>query len=341
MKITVLGIDLAKNCFQLHGIDEAGKAVLRKKLNRAELPVFTAQLIPCIIAMEACGGSHYWARKFKSQGHIVKLIAAQHVKPFKKSRQKNDSLDAEAIVEAVQRPTMKFVASKELWQQDIQSMHRVRQHLIDTRTATVNQCRGLLMEYGSIMDEGISNFFSEVPSVLEDGANELTPVMREIVQRLLEMAKGLSEELASLEKQILTISKTQNDYQRLMKVPGVGPIGASMFICSVGDPKVFKNGRHVAAWLGLVPLQCSSGGKEKLLGITKSGDQHLRSTLIHGARSLIVAAIRKQKKDPRSQWILNLYERKGWNVTAVAVANRNCRVMWHLMNYKEDYKMAA
>ncbi len=338
MEITRLGIDLAKTFFQLHGTDLSGKTILRKKLKRTELALFTAQLQPCEIAMEACGGSHYWARKFKTQGHRVKIIAAHHVKPFKLSRQKNDSRDAEAIAEASLRPNMKYVAAKELWQQDLQSMHRLRQHFIDTRTATVNQARGFLMEYGVVIDEGITKFFSEIPDILEDADSELTPMIREVVRNLYQLALQLLESTKDLEKKIMAVSKAQVDYQRLLEVPGVGPLGASMFVSSVGDANVFKNGRHLAAWLGLVPRQDSSGGKERLLGITKAGDQHLRSVMIHGARSLILATIRKRKKDPRSEWILRLYEKKGWNVTAVAVANRNCRVMWHLMKNKEEYK---
>jgi transposase len=341
MRITLLSIDLAKTCFQLHGADAGGKTVLKKKLMRNELLQFTAQLPQCVVAMEACGGSHYWARKFKAQGHEIKLIAAHLVKPFKKSRQKNDARDAEAINEAVTRPRMHFVAPKELWQQDIQSLHRHRQHFIDLRTATINQCRGLLMEYGRIVDEGVSKFFAQVPALLEDGENELTSTVREISQTLLKLARDLTEKLSAVEKKLKSLSEAQDDYHRLLKIPGIGPMGASMFLSSIGNPKVFKNGRHAAAWLGLVPRQESSGGKERLLGITKTGDNHLRATLIHGARALIVAALRKQKKDPFSQWVLGLYEKKGWNVTAVAIANRNCRIMWHLTNYKEEYRMTA
>ena len=341
MRITLLSIDLAKNIFQLHGTDENGKIVLKKRLNRSELLPFTAQIPPCLIAMEACGGSHFWARKFREQGHSIKLIAAKNVKPFKKSRQKNDSRDAEAISEAAQRPRMPLVAPKQLWQQDIQSLHRVRQHVIDSRTATVNQCRGLLMEYGVVIEEGISNFFSEVPNIIENDTNELTPTIRELAYTLWDMANKLTEQLKAVEKKLKAICNPQEDYQRLLKIPGIGPMGASMFLASIGSPKVFKNGRHVAAWVGLVPLQDSTGGKENLLGITKTGDHHLRAMLIHGARSVIRSCLQKQKKDPFSEWVLRLYEKKGWNVTAVAVANRNCRVMWHLLNYQEEYRMAV
>lgn len=341
MEITRLGIDLAKNIFQLHGVDANGKAILKRKLKRHELAAFTAQLHPCEISMEACGGSHYWARKFKSQGHCVKMIAAQHVKPFKLSSQKNDSIDAAAIVIAASQPSMKYVASKEIWQQDLQSMHRLRQHYVDVRTATVNQCRGLLMEYGIVIDEGIGHFFKEVPVLLEESENELTIAIREVISKLYNLALKLKEDGDAITKSIESISKAQSDYCRLLSVPGVGPLVASMFVSSVGDANVFKNGRHLAAWLGLVPRQSSSGGKEKLLGITKAGDQRLRTMLIHGARALILTTLRKQRSDPESQWILRLYEKKGWNVTSVAIANKNCRIMWHLMKYEEEYKKAV
>jgi len=341
MKVTTLGIDLAKTCFQLHGTDDAGRAVIKRKINREELALFTAQLEPCLIAMEACGGAHYWARKFKSQGHSIKLIPARHVKKFKESQQKNDARDAFAINEAAQRPKMPLVAPKELWQQDVQALHRTRQQLVKMRTATVNQCRGLMMEYGVVVDKSIEKFFIQMPSAIEDANNELTLVMRDLAAFLVASAKDLSQKIEEVEKKILTLSEAQPDYRRLLQVPGIGPMGASMFISSVGDAKVFKNGRHVAAWLGLVPRQESSGGKSRLLGITKTGDNHLRSVLIHGARSLILSAMRKHKRDPVSQWILDLQERKGWNVTAVAIANRNARIMWHLMNYKEEYKSAV
>ena len=196
------------------------------------------------------------------------------------------------------------------------------------------------MEYGVVVDKSIEKFFAQMPDAIENADNELTIVMRDLASSLVRMTKELSQKIETVEKKILSLSEVQPDYQRLLQVPGIGPMGASMFITSVGDAKVFKNGRHVAAWLGLVPRQESSGGKDRLLGITKTGDSHLRSVLIHGARSLILSTMRKHKKDSTSQWILNLQEKKGWNVTAVAIANRNARMMWHMMNYKEDYRSA-
>lgn len=342
MSLKLLAIDLAKEVFQLHGVDDQGVKVLKQKLSRKELLLFTATLLPCRIAMEACGGSHYWARKFKEQGHDPVLIAAQFIKPFKKTTQKNDAHDAEAIAEAAMRPSMRYVPIKSLHNQDLQSLHRARQQFVKMRTALVNQCRGLAMEYGVVMSLGINKFRSELAEVLEE-ENGLTSLMREILEMLNKQIDGLDLELEKVENKIKALGKESQDYERLLSVPGVGPMTASLFLAAVGDVSVFKNGRHLAAWAGLVPRQHSSGSQTKLLGITKAGDQDLRVMLIHGARALILATKKRNKKDPLSIWILKLLEKKGWNVTAVAVANRNCRVMWHLLKYQEMYenKMAS
>lgn len=336
--VTLLGIDLAKEVFELRGVDALGNVVLKKTLKRDNLSSFTAQLPACRIVMEACGGSNYWSRLFNSQGHTAQIIAAQHVKPFKKSRHKNDALDAEAIVEAASRPGMKYVSEKNLFQQDVQSMLRVRQQYVALKLQISNQIRGLLMEYGVVIPKGFAHLKVRVPEVLEDSQNALTPVIRDLINTQYEFFKKVSEDLKKYESKITKYLKPNEDYQRLLKVPGVGPMSASSFIASVGNPLTFKNGRHLAAWVGLVPTQYSSGGKESLKGITKAGDKHLRATLIHGARALIATTVRKQRPDAYSQWILKLYKEKGWNRTAVAVANKNVRVMWHLLKYKEEYK---
>lgn len=339
MSITVIGIDLAKESFQLHGVDDMGNVLLRKKLSREEMAEYFAKLPPCRIVMEACGGAHYWGRKFLPMGHSVQLIAAKFVKPFVKS-QKNDRNDAEAIVEAALRPSMRFVAIKSLAQQDLQSLHRARENTITAKTAITNQCRGLLMEYGVTMDKGINKFKSQILWVLEDATNELTDTIRSLVSAQFELFKILCERQKEIENKITALSETQADYHRLLQVPGVGPTVASMILSSVGDVNVFKNGRGFAAWVGLVPRQASTGGKTRLLGITKAGDNQLRAAIIHGARSFLLAAIKKQKKDPLSLWALNILNKKGWNVAAVALANRNCRVMWSMMHYQADYRIA-
>lgn len=340
MEIKVLAIDLAKDVFQICGVDGTGKTVLKKKLRREELSIFTAQLKPCRVAMEACGGSHYWSRRFAEQGHTPQILAARFVQPFRQSIHKNDQHDAQAIAEAAGRPRIRSVPIKSLQAQDLQSLHRVRDQFVKIRTATINQCRGLAMEYGVVMSKGRHNFEQQIPVVLEE-ASELTSVAREILTRLRDLVKEMTIKITEVEAQLAAISAASDDYKRLMDVPGVGPMTASLMLASVSDVEVFKNGRHLSAWVGLVPRQFSSGGKASLKGITKAGDPHLRAMLIHGARALIQSVRRKNGSDPLSQWILKLLSKKGWNVTAVAVANRNCRVMWHLMRYQQEYKKGA
>lgn len=338
-RVTLVGIDLAKEVFALHGVDAQGRTVFRRTLKRKELAPFMAKLPPCRVVSEACGGAHYWGRLFRSQGHETKLIAAQFVKPFKQTRQKNDDVDAEAITEAASRPKMKYVAVKNLQQQDLQSLHRIRQQLISVRVQTSNQIRGLLMEYGVVLDKSVNKFKEQFLEALES-ENELTPAIREATRSLFELFKKMLAEEEKIESKLKEYIKESEDVKRLMEVPGVGFLTASLFVASVGDASVFKNGRHLSAWLGLVPLQSSSGGKEKLGKITKTGDCPLRTMIIQGSRAALMAAIKKQKTDPKSEWILKLKEAKGWNVAAVALANRNARVMWHLLKYKENYKTA-
>lgn len=338
--LKLVGIDLAKEVFQLHGVDEKGQLVFRKRLRRAELAVFTAQLPSCQIAMEACGGSQYWARRFREQGHEPRLIAPHQVKPFRRSVQKNDYHDAQAIAEAAQRPQMRFVPAKSLKAQDLQSLHRVRQQFVKTRTALINQCRGLALEYGVTMDRGRTNFEEQVAQVLERDS-ELTIVVRKLIQGVWEMIQDINQRIKALEAQLLAVVQVNPHYERLQGVPGVGPLTASLLLANVEDVDVFKNGRHMAAWLGLVPRQFCSGENIKLGGMTKAGNSELRTMLIHGARALIQSVRRKNRQDRFSQWILRLLETKGWNTAAVAVANRNCRVVWHLMKYEEEYKVAV
>lgn len=311
MNITALGIDLAKKNFQLHGVDSKGKAILRKKLTREELPIYIAKLPPCLILMEACATSNYWGRKFKSMGHQVKPIAAQFVKPFVKS-QKNDRNDAEAIVECGMRPTMRFVAIKESWQQDIQILHRARRRAVSAKTAIINQTKGLLLEYGIVIEEKSTKFKSAVANALEDAENELTSSIRLVIHENLNELDFLINQISIFEKEMESISRQSDDCKRLLGVPGVGLLGATAFIASVGDPSLFKNGRHVASWLGLVPKQYSTGGIPRLLSITKKGDPELRSILIHGARANLLAMKRKAKQDELTKWALNLLEKKGW-----------------------------
>lgn len=339
MHIKTLGIDLAKTTFQLHGVNDFGKAVLRKKVNRKELILFMANLPTCCVYMEACATSHYWGRKFLEMGHEVKLIAAQFVKPFVRT-QKNDRNDAEAIVECGLRPSMNFVAVKEIWQQDVQILHRARKRAVRARTALINQVKGLLAEYGFIVEERATRFRSVVLELIEDAENELTMSMRLAIKESLREYDFLVDQVKLFDKEVKKIADQSEDCERLLAVPGVGVLGATAFIASVGDAKVFKNGRHVGSWLGLVPKQHSTGGVPRLLSITKRGDPELRALLIHGARANLLTMKKKQKTDALSKWALNLLEKKGWGKASVALANKMARIMWHLLAHKETYRAA-
>ena len=325
--VYTVGIDLAKKIFHLVGTDTTGKMVWRKRLTRHALMPFMAQLPPVTIGMEACGGAHYWARQFRHQGHQVKLMAPQFVKPYVKSN-KNDMRDAEAIAEAVTRPTMRFVPIKDVDQQDIQALHRVRERLIGERTALINEVHGLMHEYGIVIPKGVAKFRQAVVEKLESEKDKLTALSQEMFWKLVEEFVALEKQIAYYQEKLETLATTHPECQRLMTIPGIGPITATALVAAVGDVGVFKNGRQFAAWLGLVPKQHSTGGQTRLLGISKRGDSYLRKLLIHGARATLRWV--KLKTDDRSQWIRGLLERRGWNRTAVAVANKNARIVWAL-----------
>ena len=286
MKLTTIGMDLAKSVFQVHGADAHGKLVLKKQLKRSQVLPFFANLVPCKIGMEACGSAHYWARKLQALGHTVQLIAPQYVKPFVK-RNKNDAADAEAICEAVTRPNMPTVPIKNASQQAILSVHRARQGFVKARTAQANQIRGLLAEFGIVMPQGISHMAKRVPEILEDGENELPGSFRMLIQRLVDHLNVLDQQVGELEHEIQIWHRENEASQKLAKIPGIGPITASAVVASVGDAGNFKNGRQLAAWLGIVPRQHSTGGKATRLGISKRGDTYLRTLMIHGARAVI------------------------------------------------------
>lgn len=332
MKLTTIGIDLAKNVFQVHGADDKGRMVLKKQLKRAQVLPFFANLVPCKIGMEACGGAHYWARKLRELGHDVQLMAPQYVKPFVK-RNKNDAADAEAICEAVTRPNMPVVPIKTASQQAILSVHRARQKFVQARTAQANQIRGLLAEYGIIIPQGISHIAKRVPEIIEDGENELPGSFRLLIQRLVDHLKVLDKQVSELELEIQLWHKENEASQKLADIPGIGPITASALVATIGDAKNFKNGRQLAAWLGIVPRQHSTGGKATLLGISKRGDIYLRTLLIHGARAVVRVAERK----PGESWLNKLLSRRNKNVVAVALANKNARTIWALLAQDREY----
>ena len=334
MQITTIGLDLAKNVFQVHGANERGKTVLRKQLRREQVAAFFANLPSCLIGMEACGSAHHWARKLQALGHTVRLMAPQFVKPYVKSN-KNDAADAEAICEAVTRPTMRFVPIKNVEQQTVLSLHRVRQGFIRARTAQANQIRGLLGEYGVVVPQGIAHIALRVPDLIEDATNDLPGAFRQLIERLLEHLKLLDRQVGEIETQIKAWHRDDEISRRLEQVPGIGPITASALAATVGDAKNFDNGRQLAAWLGLVPRQHSTGGKAKLLGMSKRGDAYLRTLLIHGARSVIYRAT--QRNDPDS-WLVKLTKRRNANVAAVAQANKTARIVWALLVHDREFR---
>lgn len=336
--ITLLGIDLAKNVFQITGMDSKGNPVLRKKLTRTKLVETVANVPACTIVMEACGGSNHWCRKFSSLGHTTKLISPQFVKPFVKTN-KNDRNDSEAICEAASRPTMRFVSPKSIEQEDIQAVHRIRTRLVAERTALINQIRGLLAEYGIVIPQGVHKVRQELPLILEDAENELTSFSRGLFADLYEELLDKNRRIEIYNDKINIIFKENDDCQRISKIEGVGPITATAIVATIGNPNVFKNGRHFAAYLGLVPKQSSSGNKERLLGISKRGDNYVRSLLVHGGRSVVNRVATKD--DARSKWLLALKLRRGANKAAVALANKNARIIWAILSSNSQYIKVA
>lgn len=333
--LKTLGIDIAKTVFQLHGVDHSGKCVLKKRLSRGKLRVFVANLPPCTILMEACGSANYWTRQFTPLGHTIRLISPQFVKPFVKNN-KNDGNDAEGLVEAGSRPSMRFVSPKTIEQQDIQSVHRIRERLITQRTGLMNQMRGLLIEYGVVIPQGQAALCRAVPFCLENAGNELTPLTRELIQTLYDELIMLNDRIAIYDKKLDQIFKSNEACRRIAQIEGIGPVTATAIVSDLSNPQDFKNGRHYAAYLGLVPRQHSSGHKQHLLGISKRGDKYLRKLLVHGGRSALLASGKKQ--DKKSQWLQALKERRGFNRTCVALANKNARIIWSLLAHDTKYE---
>lgn len=334
MQATTIGIDLAKHVFQLHGVDQHGKTVLTRKLKRDQMSSFFANLPSCLIGMEACASAHFWAKKLQGLGHTVKLMAPQFVKPYVKTN-KNDAADAEAICEAVTRPTMRFVPIKSREQLAVLALHRARQGFVKARTAQANQIRGLLAEYGHIIPQGISHISKQVPDLLEDSENGLPGTFRQLLMRLHEHLKDLNKQVRELEDTIVRWHQECAVSQKLAQLPGIGPLTASALVASIGDAKNFKNGRQLAAWLGLVPRQHSSGGKQTLLGISKRGDSYLRTLLIHGARSVLRVA--EYKASFAESWLAGVMGRRNHNVAAVAQANKTARIVWALLAHNREY----
>lgn len=338
MQCITLGIDVAKQVFQLHGVDEHGQVVVQKRVRRSKLRETVAQLPPCLIGLEACGSAQYWAREFQQFGHTVKLISPQFVKPYVKGN-KTDSRDAEAICEAVSRPHMRFVPLKTEESQDIQAIHRLRSRLVKARTALGNQIRGLLAERGIVIAQGITRLRKQLPTIVEDEENKLTPLGREIIRELAEELVAVEERVTRADALVRRVFTENPDCQKLAQVEGIGPVVATALVAAVGNAREFVNGRHLAAWVGLVPRQHSTGGKERLLGISKRGDRYLRTLLIHGARATVHSA--RHKTDARSRWIRRLEQRRGKNIATVAIANKNARIAWALLTRDAEYRRTA
>ncbi len=337
-RVSTVGIDLAKSIFQICGTDRGGTVIFNKKVTRAKLIPILEKLEKeedFLIAMEACGGAHHIARSLLEKGYNTKIISAQFVKPFVKSN-KNDAKDAEAIAEASRRPQMRFVGVKSVRHQDIQSIHRVREGYVKRKTALANEIRGLLLEYGIPVSQGILNLKKRLPELVEDSENVLTSDFRSLLRELYEELQHCFDKVEDCAKKLKLIHSHDEDCQRLSKIDGVGLITSTAVIAAVGDPKAFTNGRQFSAWLGLTPRQYSSGGKTKILGISKRGDSYIRKNLIHGCRSVVNHS--KTKTDKRSRWIQEKLPSKGVNKVSVALANKTARVIWAILAKKEEYR---
>ena len=332
MKITTVGIDLAKDVIQVHAIDEHGKAVVKKAMKRGKVLEYFANLPPCLIGMEACGSAHHWYRQLSQYGHTVKLMAPQYVKPYVKTN-KNDAADAEAICEAVGRPNMRFVAPKNTEQQTVLSQHAVRQGFVKARTAQGNQIRGLLAEFGIVIKRGFAPLYERLPEIVEDGENGLTGLFRQLLTRLLAHLKELDRQVGEIEQQIQMWHRGNEASLRLAERRGIGPLSATAIVATLGNGQQYKNGRQFAAAIGIVPRQHSSGGKPTLLGISKHGDKYLRTLLIHGARS-VLRAVQMQATPSTNRedlWLRGLLARRHHNVVAVALAAKTARIVWALL----------
>jgi transposase len=336
MKINRIGVDLAKNVFQLHGADHHGKAVWKRKLSRDKwLKVLFETAEPgTVIGMEACAGAHHWSRVIIDKGYDVKIIPPQFVKPFVKSN-KNDANDAAAICEAMARPNMHPVKVKTIEQQDLQAVHRIREEIKSHRIAKANQIRGLVTEYGLVASKELLSLRKAIPEWLEDADNGLTMFFRQLLHGLWEDLLSLDKRMAELDKQVSVIAQENPMAKRLQKLRGIGPLIATALVATMGDAKQYRRGRDMAAAIGLTPRQHSSGGKERLLGISKRGDAYLRCLLVHGARSAMRTA--KDKDDRLSRWITGLQERRHANVAACAMANKMARMAWVIMSKGIDY----
>ena len=338
MMVVRIGLDLAKYVFEVHGVDAQDETVLRKRLRRDAVPQFFAEMPRCVVGMEACCGAHYWAHVLADLGHEVRLVSPQFVTPYVKSN-KNDVADAEAICEAVQRPNMRFVSIKTIEQQDIQSLHRIRSVVVATRTKIINQARGLLSEYGIHLPIGAHNLKKNIPLILEDGENGLSGMFREFLSDIYDELCHVNDRIERIDNKIKQIGQQNESAKRLQTIPGIGPMIATALVAAIGSIDNFKNGRELAAWLGLVPRQHSTGGRNQLMGISKRGDVYLRSLMVHGARSVLRFV--DKKTDSRSEWLKSILSRRHKNIAAVALANKMARTVYALLSKEQNFSNAA
>jgi transposase len=334
MALEMLAIDLGKRSFHIHGIDQDG-VVVSRKVSRAKLCEAVEILNPTTVTMQACASSHYWGRRFRAEGHCVRLVNPRFVKPFVKGS-KNDAADAEAIYEAATRPTMRFVPVKSVDQQDLQSLHRARERIINVRTALINHVRGLLAEYGIVLPQGPWRFVAQAPAAIA-GA-ELSNLVRDLFNDLLAQLADLDQRLKKLDGQLQSICRSHEACRRLADLPGVGPVIATALVSAVDDGRHFRSGRELAAWIGLTPRQYTTGGRPRLGGIGRRANHYLRRQMIHGARSVMCRLAKYN--DRRSQWLKDLAARRGFNRALVALANKTARIAWVVLARNEEYVAA-
>lgn len=337
MQVSVLGIDLAKNVFVLHGVDLNGQTVLKKKLSRVKFAEFVIRMEPCLIGMEACASSHHFARLFMHHGHQVKLMPPQYVKPYVKTN-KTDAADAEAICEAVTRPNMRFVQVKTVDQQAVLALHSERGIILRERIACSNSLRAVLAEFGFVIGSGKSALNKRVPEILEDGENGLSPFVRASASRQMAHIHALEQQLTLIERQLSAWAETQDACRRITKVPGVGLLTATYFVASVGQGKQFGSAKQFSAWLGLTPREHSSGGKQCLGRISKRGDGYFRALLVHGARAVALVIERHKAEMP---WLDGLLKRKHHNVAVVAQASKTARILWSMLVNETEYRTSS
>jgi transposase len=336
MEIRAIGIDLGKTLFHLVGVDAGGNVVVRKRCSRRQLLTYTANIKVGLIGMEACSGSHFLARALREQGHDARLIPAQYVKPYVKTN-KSDYIDAEAISEAVQRPAMRFVPIKTEEQLDLQAVHRVRERWVMRRTAVVNQIRGLLLERGIVLPKGRTHLEEGLPEILADTSVRLSDSFRVLLAQLRLELDALAKRIGEMDRVMEETAKENEDCQRLTTIPGIGPVTATAVVAAVGNASAFRRGRDLAAWVGMVPREYSTGGKQKLLGISKRGNSYLRRLFVQCARS--VMQHRNKQPAAMSNWLAQLIGRAHQNVAIVALANKLLRTAWAVLRKNETYRI--